>query len=305
MVSTTGRSGSGRSGRARHGHPVAGVPANEHRVTRRRNRRHVPARDLGDRLGDGVPVGGVPPLGDGHDLAVDPREDEGRELVEAHRRARRTGRGRRTPGNVRSSGPRNARASSCSAVTMKLTRASDPRNSSRIRTADFNTQELSFVYGSSTTLARWNVVNHSLSPRASPSSGASDSSSGSFVATASDRSDPEAGYPNHRSLAYRTDVHPIEHLRYVARARGADSASLVREAATALASLRADSSNLGDRLPTNRRATPGSRSAVVDVRTLVDLGRPDDAGVGDRRRDRRRPDAEGHRRRTAPTRRRW
>jgi hypothetical protein len=45
-------------------------------------------------------------------------------------------------------------------------------------------------------------------------------------------------------VAYRTSVHPIEHLRYVARARGADSSSLVREAATALASLRADHSNL-------------------------------------------------------------
>jgi len=45
-------------------------------------------------------------------------------------------------------------------------------------------------------------------------------------------------------LAYRTDVHPIEHLRYLARAQGADSASLVREAATALGSLRADHANL-------------------------------------------------------------
>jgi hypothetical protein len=39
-------------------------------------------------------------------------------------------------------------------------------------------------------------------------------------------------------------VHPIEHLRYVARARGADASSLVREAATALGSLRADHANL-------------------------------------------------------------
>jgi hypothetical protein len=39
-------------------------------------------------------------------------------------------------------------------------------------------------------------------------------------------------------------VHPIEHLRYVARARGADPASIVQEAATALASLRADHPNL-------------------------------------------------------------
>lgn len=39
-------------------------------------------------------------------------------------------------------------------------------------------------------------------------------------------------------------MHPIEHLRYVARARGADASSLVREAATALASLRTDHANL-------------------------------------------------------------
>jgi translation initiation factor 2B subunit (eIF-2B alpha/beta/delta family) len=45
-------------------------------------------------------------------------------------------------------------------------------------------------------------------------------------------------------VAYRTSVHPIEHLRYLARAQGADSSSLVREAATALGSLRADHANL-------------------------------------------------------------
>lgn len=39
-------------------------------------------------------------------------------------------------------------------------------------------------------------------------------------------------------------MHPIEHLRYVARARGADPADLAREAAMALASLRADHANL-------------------------------------------------------------
>lgn len=39
-------------------------------------------------------------------------------------------------------------------------------------------------------------------------------------------------------------MHPIEHLRYVARARGADATSLVREAAVALGTLRADHANL-------------------------------------------------------------
>lgn len=39
-------------------------------------------------------------------------------------------------------------------------------------------------------------------------------------------------------------MHPIEHLRYVARSRGAEPAGLAREAATALATLRADHANL-------------------------------------------------------------
>ncbi|MEO6652330.1 MAG: hypothetical protein ABIP17_06710 [Ilumatobacteraceae bacterium] len=45
-------------------------------------------------------------------------------------------------------------------------------------------------------------------------------------------------------MSYIEMVHPIEHLRYVARASGVDAASLVREAATALGSLRADHANL-------------------------------------------------------------
>jgi hypothetical protein len=39
-------------------------------------------------------------------------------------------------------------------------------------------------------------------------------------------------------------VHPIEHLRYIARAKGVDAATLVRETAVALGSLRADPANL-------------------------------------------------------------
>ena len=39
-------------------------------------------------------------------------------------------------------------------------------------------------------------------------------------------------------------MHPIEHLRYVARARGIDAAELVREAATALGSMRGDHRDL-------------------------------------------------------------
>lgn len=43
---------------------------------------------------------------------------------------------------------------------------------------------------------------------------------------------------------YRQDVHPIEHLRYVARATGADPSSLVEETAHALGSLRFDPSGI-------------------------------------------------------------
>ncbi len=39
-------------------------------------------------------------------------------------------------------------------------------------------------------------------------------------------------------------MHPIEHLRYIARAQGVDAASLARETAVALGSLRADPANL-------------------------------------------------------------
>lgn len=44
--------------------------------------------------------------------------------------------------------------------------------------------------------------------------------------------------------AYLGVVHPIEHLRYIARAKGVDAATLVRETAVALGSLRADPPNL-------------------------------------------------------------
>src|SRR3954468_18418298 len=43
---------------------------------------------------------------------------------------------------------------------------------------------------------------------------------------------------------YREGVHPIERLRYVARARGADAESLVRETAGALRGLGLDPSGL-------------------------------------------------------------
>lgn len=58
------------------------------------------------------------------------------------------------------------------------------------------------------------------------------------------RGPPTIPLPNRPGVAYGTVVHPIEHLRHVARSRGADSTILVREAAVALGSLRADHANL-------------------------------------------------------------
>ena len=56
---------------------------------------------------------------------------------------------------------------------------------------------------------------------------------------------PRSGTRQDRPRGSSVDgVHPIEHLRYVARAGGADPAALARETAIALGSLRADPSNL-------------------------------------------------------------
>lgn len=61
--------------------------------------------------------------------------------------------------------------------------------------------------------------------------------------TASDRSDPTLARAN-VSASTVDDVHPIEHLRYVARAQGADAASLAVETAHALGSMHFDPSGL-------------------------------------------------------------
>ena len=59
-----------------------------------------------------------------------------------------------------------------------------------MRAAVLRTHELSLVYGSSTTLARWNVVNHSSSGRVSPPSEVSLVSRAGLLATAADGSAP-------------------------------------------------------------------------------------------------------------------
>src|SRR5215213_1608825 len=147
--------------------------------------------------------------------------------------------------NSSTSGPRNRRVSASSAVTTKLTRAWESWNALSTRTADLRTHELSLVYGSRITLARWNVVSHCSSGRGSEPSGASTRSAGSLVATASDRSEPCRAGPQLPRWGVRFScMHPIEHLRYVARARHVDASELVREAAVALGSLRTDAPNL-------------------------------------------------------------
>ena len=104
-------------------------------------------------------------------------------------------------------GPRNRRVSSSSAVRSKLTRAWHPRSSSSNRTADLRIHELSLVYGSSTTVAMWNVVSHSDNGRASPPTGCKLRSSASFTATRCDRSDFGVWPPNMANeLVARSDA---------------------------------------------------------------------------------------------------
>src|SRR3954469_16055000 len=96
------------------------------------------------------------------------------------------------------------------------------------------------VNGSSTTVTRWKVVSHSRSVWDSSSvSGLSSSSAGAASVTIG-----AARYQPNRARLYSgpaevafARMHPIERLRYVARAGDADAAVLVQEAAGALAGL--------------------------------------------------------------------
>ena len=118
---------------------------------------------VGDRLGDGSPRRRAPPLGGGRHRAVDADEHERRELGQAERLDRqpvRVGEHEELLDSAVRGRPWRRRSS---AVTRKLTRASEPRRPSRMRVAVGRIHELSLVYGSSTTVARWNVVSHSSS----------------------------------------------------------------------------------------------------------------------------------------------
>ncbi len=126
-------------------------------------------------------------------------------------------------------------ASSAVAVTTQFTRTAASAKSRRIRAAVSRIHALSLVYGSRTTETRWNVVSHCSRVRPSPWSGVSVRSIGGLLATAGDGS---------ASGGRVRQVHPIERLRYVARASDADPALVVRETAGALAGLRLDPAGL-------------------------------------------------------------
>src|SRR5438874_4139349 len=97
---------------------------------------------------------------------------------------------------------------------------------------------LSDVNGSSTAATRWNVVSQAGRGRAVPLRGASSRSAGASVTTAAQ---PSKRTVRHRSFKV---MHPIERLRYVARAGGVDQGELVREAAAALSGLSDDPGGL-------------------------------------------------------------
>ena len=125
-------------------------------------------------------------------------------------------------------------------------------------------------------------MSHSCSGRASPPSGVSTRSGGGFVATGCDGSEARQSGPNNRpSVGTLRTVHPIERLRYVARARGADAESLVRETAGALrdwAPIRPSRRGV----PPDRRTPPDVWAAVVAGGAAADERRPDgrDRGGG-------------------------
>ena len=119
-----------------------------------------------------------------------------------------------------------------------------------MRRAVCRIHELSCVYGSSSTGSSGKVVSQSPSGLAEAPSGSSSRSSGTVV-TAPKLARPRRlstrllslkrpvlahRTPCRRWLSYAGRVHPIERLRYLARAGSVPAAPLVREAAAALAS---------------------------------------------------------------------
>src|SRR5690242_9427443 len=92
-----------------------------------------------------------------------------------------------------------------------------------------SSQALSGVNGSRATVTRWNVVSHSRSVWADPLSGVSSRSAGAASVTIGRaRYQPPGSRPNLVGAAVAcAAVHPIERLRYVARAGDVDPAMLV------------------------------------------------------------------------------
>ena len=87
---------------------------------------------------------------------------------------------------------------------------------------------------------------------------------------------------------YREGVHPIERLRYVARAQGCRRRVARAGDRRRAARARARHGRARRRLPAHRRAPPDVRAAVVAVRPDADERRPDGRGPRRGRRDRAR-----------------
>src|SRR5215207_5670128 len=119
-----------------------------------------------------------------------------------------------------------------------------------MRVAEGRSHALSAVYGSSTTNTRWNVVSHWSREASGPASVCRGRSPGASVTMAPGRVTRAAARSGDGGAApaadrrYSSAVHPIERLRYVARAGGVDSGELVREAAGALGGLGDDEAGL-------------------------------------------------------------
>ncbi len=164
-ASMTGRSGSvkpsGTRDRATSGRERRRA-AEPTRVAGLGDVRRAPGGDLGDRRGDGAPRLWVPTLGDSGHLAVDAEEHERRQLGAARGRGRAPDRDRCRRGTRSTSGPRNSRRTGLV--------GGDDEVHPHVGTAELledarrgasGSTQLSLVYGSSTTLARWNVVSSS------------------------------------------------------------------------------------------------------------------------------------------------
>ena len=127
------------------------------------------------------------------------------------------------------------------------------------------------------------MVSHSATVRGSPPSGSRVRSAGGSVAmaqrTVARAASPRQIVASERRLGSVPAVHPIERLRYVARASGAPQAVLVRETAAALGSLAFDPAGLvtACRRVLDRHPACGSLWWLA-AHVLTTVGDPDEEG---------------------------